>query len=87
MVKDDDVLRKKVTNYQSELQNLINESNQIQVKYDERIKQRTLEINETIDNELNSKALVKQNNQIKTENECLSEKINQMKLMLKLLNP
>jgi hypothetical protein len=82
LVKDDDVLRKKVTNYQSELQTLINESNQIQVKYDERIKQRTLEINETIIHELNAKALVKQNNQIKTENESLAEKINQMKSVI-----
>jgi len=82
LVKDDDELRKKVSNYQAELQTLVNESNQIQVKYDERIKQRTLEINETIINELNAKALVKQNNQIKAENESLAEKINQMKSVI-----
>ena len=69
LVKDDDELRKKVISYQDELQKLINESNQIQDKYDEKIKKRTVEINETIINELNNKALVIQNNQLKNKKE------------------
>ena len=86
MVKDDDELRKKIISYQDELQKLINESNQIQDKYDEKIKKRTVEINETIINELNNKALVIQNNQLKSKNENLNERIRLMQSVIENLS-
>ena len=75
MVKDDQELRKKVELYQEEVQMLINESHQARHKYERRISKRTLEINDAIVHELNSKALLAQNT-------CLNERINQMQRLL-----